>query len=47
MNKVFQTNNCPYDLRNLKILATKYKFTIKYGINTIAIKGPQLWQTFP
>ena len=46
MDKVFQTNNCPYDLRNLKILATKYKSTIKYGINTIAIKGPQLWQTF-
>ena len=35
MNEVFQTNDCPYDLRNPRILASKRKSTIKYGINTI------------
>ena len=44
MNKVFQNNDCPYDLRNLRILASKHKSTIKYGINTISFKGPQSWQ---
>ena len=47
MNKVFQTNDCPYDLRNPRILAFKHKFTIKYGINTIAFRGPQIWQNIP
>ena len=40
MNEVFQTNNCLYDLRNPRILASKHKSTIKYGINTIVFKGP-------
>ena len=44
VNKVFQTNDCPYDLRNL---ASKQKSTIKYGINTIAFRGPQIWQNIP
>ena len=47
MSEVFQTNYCPYDLRNLGILAFKHKFTIKYGVNTIAFKGPQIWQSIP
>ena len=47
MNEVFQINNCPYDLRNPRILASKHKSTIKYGINTIAFKGPQIWQNIP
>ena len=48
MNEVFQTNDCPYDLRNPRILAYKHNSTIKNGINTIAFKGPQIWQkTFP
>ena len=42
MDEVFQTNDCPYDLRNPGILASKHKATIKYGINTIAFKGPQI-----
>ena len=33
MNEVFQTNDCPYDLRNPRILASKHKSTMKYGIN--------------
>ena len=44
MNEVFQTNDCPYDLRNPRILESKHKSTIKYGINTIAMRGPQIWQ---
>ena len=47
MNEVFQTNDCPYDLRNPRILASKHKSTIKYGINTIVFKGPQIWQNIP
>ena len=46
MNKVFQTD-CPYDLRNPRMLTSKHKSTIKYGINTIASKGPQIWQKIP
>ena len=47
MNEVFQTNDCPYDLRNPRILASKHKSTIKYGINIIAFRGPQIWQNIP
>ena len=44
MNEAFQTNDCPYDLRNPKILASKQKSTIKHCINIIAFKGLQIWQ---
>ena len=44
---MFQTNNCPYDLRNQIILASKHKSTIKYSINTIAFKGPEIWKNNP
>ena len=44
MNEVFQTNDCPYELRNPRVLASKHKSTMKYGINTIAYKGLQIWQ---
>ena len=47
MSEVFQTNDCPYDLRNPRILASKHKSTTKHGINTIAFKGPQIWQNIP
>ena len=47
MNEVFQTNDCPYDLRNPRILASKHISTIKYGINTIAFTNPQIWQNIP
>ena len=47
MNEVFQTNDNPYDLRNPRILASKHKSTIKYGINTIAFRGSQIWQNIP
>ena len=47
MNEVFQTNDCPYNLRNPRILASKHKCTIKYGINTIAFRCSQIWQNIP
>ena len=47
MNEVFQTNDSPYDLRNPRILTFKHKSTIKYDINTIALKGPQIRQNIP
>ena len=47
MNGVFETNDCPYDLRNPRILASKYKPTKKHMLNTIAFKGPQIWQNIP
>ena len=47
MNEMFQTNDCPYDLRNPRILASKHKSTIKYGINIIAFRRPQIWQNVP
>ena len=28
INEVFQTNNCPHDSRNPKILASKHKSTV-------------------
>ena len=47
INKVFQSKDCPYDLRNPRILASKHISTMKYGINTIAYKDPQIWQNIP
>ena len=47
MNEVFQTNDCPYDLRNPRILASKHKSPIKYGISKIAFRGSQIWQNIP
>ena len=47
MDEVFQTNDCPYDLRIPGILASNHKATIKYGINTIVFKGSQIWQSIP
>ena len=46
MNEVFQANDCPYDLRNPRILALN-KSTVKYRINTIAIRGHQIWENIP
>ena len=37
INEVLQSNDCPYALRNPRILASKYKSTIKYGIDTICL----------
>ena len=42
MNELFQTNDYPYDLRNPRILTTKYKSTLECGIDIIVFKGPQI-----
>ena len=47
MNEVFQINYCTYDLRNLRMLPSKHKSTIKFGIKTIAYNGPQISQNIP
>ena len=47
MTELFQTTDCPYDLRNPRIIASKHKSTIKYGINTIAFKASQIWRNIP
>ena len=47
MNEVFQTNDCPYSLKNPRILTSKHKSTIQYGIITIANKGRQICQSIP
>ena len=47
INEVFQTNDCPYDLRNPKSLASKHKSTMKYGVTTTAFKGLQIQQNTP
>ena len=47
MNEVFQINECPYNLRNPRTLASKHKSTVRYGLDTIAFKGPQIWQDIP
>ena len=44
---MFQTNVYLYDLINPRILASKHKSTIKYVIDTIAFKGPQISQNIP
>ena len=47
MNEVFQINECPYNLRNPRTLASKHKSTVRYGLDTIAFKVPQIWQDIP
>ena len=47
MNEVFQTSDCPYDLRNQKTLASKLKSTIKYGIKTMSFKSHEIWKSSP
>ena len=47
VNEVFQASDCPEDLRNRWILASKNKSTIKNGINRNPFKGPPIWQKIP
>ena len=47
MNEVFQISECPYNLRNPRTLASKHKSTVRYGLDTIAFKHPQIWQDIP
>ena len=47
MSKIFKRKNCPYSLRNPRPLITNCKSTVKYDIDSIVYKGPQIWQTLP
>ena len=47
MNELFRANDCSYDLRNPRTLTSKHKSNIKYDVNTIVCKGPQIWQNIP
>ena len=42
VDEVFQASDCPEDLRNRLILASKNKSTKKYGINRNPFKGPPI-----
>ena len=42
MKELFQINYYPYGLRNPRILASNHKSTIKYVIDTITFKVPQI-----
>ena len=44
---MFQTNVYLYDLINPRILASKRKSTINYGIDKITFKGPQISDNIP
>ena len=46
MIEVLQANDCPYDLKNPRILASKHISTVKYGINTIAFSILKFGKTF-
>ena len=47
MRKVFPLRNNSYNLRyNNEFLQPKVK-TVSYGMETIRVRGPQLWQTLP
>ena len=47
MSEAIQTNDCPYNLRNPRILESKHNSAIKYVINAIVFKGPWIWQNIP
>ena len=46
-SEIFKKKNCPYSLRNPRSLITNYKSTVKYGIDLIVYKGPQIRPTLP
>ena len=47
MNEVFQTNDCPYDLRNPSILASKHKSTINMVLIQLPLGVLKFGKTFP
>ena len=47
MREVFPLRNNSYNLRyNDEFLQPEVK-TVSHGIETIRVRGPELWQTFP
>ena len=43
MSDIFKKKYCQYSLRNSRSLITKCKSTVKYTIDSIVYKGPQIW----
>ena len=46
MCEIFLERDCLYSLKDI-INNQLYKSTVKYGIDSIVHKGPQIWQTLP
>ena len=47
MSEISKKKDLPYSLRSPRPLITNCKLTLKYGIDSIVYKGPQIWQTLP
>ena len=47
VNDIFQKQENYYSLRKPRSLASKWKFTSTYVIDTISFRGPQVWQDLP
>ena len=47
MNDIFRLRNIPYTIRNLRDLDSWLPKTVYCGLETLAYKGPQLWQQLP
>ena len=47
MNDIFRLRNIPYTIRNPRDLDSRLPKTVYCGLETIAYKGPQLWQQLP
>ena len=44
MNEIFRLRNIPYIIRNPRNLDSRLAKTVYCSLETIACKGPQLWQ---
>ena len=47
MSDIFQKQENYYSLRNPRSLVSKWKFSTTYSIDTISLRGPQIWQDLP
>ena len=47
MNDIFRLRNIPYTIRNPRDLDSWLPKTVYCGLETLAYKGPQLWQQLP
>ena len=47
MNKIYRLRNIPCTIRNPTDLDSRLPKTVYYRLETLAYKGPQLWQHLP
>ena len=47
MNDLFNIREMQYNLRNFRELQSYNVRTVRFGLETISFKGPQLWQQLP